>query len=315
VALRLMVRARRARFELEPDRPLAEYLRQHGQSTETLRALWRPLCLAALNTPPELASARLFLHVLGDAFYARRTNSDFLFPASDLGACLPRPAMDFIEARGGGVRLATRVAAVRTAANAATGVVVRNELLPARHVVLATAAHMTVELLREHEPMRAVVEKLDRLTAHPICTAYLQFPEHVTLGRDVIGLMDTTVQWLYDHGRLRGKPGLVAAVINGPGWHTRLGNESLRKTVCDEIRRAFPGWPEPLAIKLIREKRATLAAVPGVDGLRPDHTTAIRGLWLAGDYTATGYPSSLEGAVRSGLICARRILKEERKWR
>jgi len=98
-------------------------------------------------------------------------------------------------------------------------------------------------------------------------------------------------------------------VISGPGPHLRLTNEALIAQVIDDIARRFPAWPAPMDAKLVRERRATLAAVPGVDEFRPKHATPVHGLWLAGDYTATGYPSSLEGAVKSGMLCARWILR------
>ena len=312
-ALRFLRRARADKFEVAPDVPLADYLERCGQHGAETRALWQPLCLAALNTPIARASTRLFLRVLRDAFFGARHDSDLLLPVKDLGECLPRPALDFIESRGGSVRLAARAHAVGIEHGAVTGVMVRDEPLAAEHVIVATPPEACLNLLREHAPLAETVERLGALSAEPICTAYLQYPESVTLGRDFLGVLDSTVQWLFDHGRLTGRGGLIAAVISGPGPHIVMNNEALSGHIQREIARIFPGWPQPLAVKVIRERRATISAVPGVDRYRPGHATNIKGLWLAGDYTATGYPSTLEGAVRSGLICARRILKQERR--
>jgi uncharacterized protein with NAD-binding domain and iron-sulfur cluster len=88
--------------------------------------------------------------------------------------------------------------------------------------------------------------------------------------------------------------------------------EELTQRIEAEIRRHFPAWPQPLETRLIRERRAAFAASAGVDQYRPAPATGIDGLWLAGDYTDTGYPATLEGAVRSGLECARLIIQRKK---
>jgi hydroxysqualene dehydroxylase len=306
--LRLLARARRGRFKVEPDVTLGEYLARCRQGGAVIRALWEPLCLAALNTPVALASTQLFLHVLRDAFFGNRRDSDLLLPATDLNACLPRPAIDYIERHGGSVRLAARAQAIRVTEGCASGVVVQDEELLADHVIVATSPDVCANLLADHAPLHTTVEGLAQLGASPICTVYLQYPDSAALDLEFVGLLDGIVQWLFDHGRFTGRRGLMAAVISGPGPHLRLNNEALTSLVIDDIAHHFPEWPRPLATRLVRERRATFAAVPDVDRYRPGCATVIPGLWLAGDYTDTGYPGTLEGAVKSGIICARRLL-------
>ncbi len=310
-AVRFLRKVRRHGFEVTPDVPLEKYLRRTGQDPHAVRVLWQPLCELFLNTPLERASTRLFLHCVRDVFFGRRRDADMLLPADDLGACLPEPAMDFIERRGGSVRLASRAQALHLDRGRVTGVGVRDKLLPARHVIVATPPAACAELLRGHAPLADVAAGLKNLEAQPICTIHLRYPPEVALPRPLVGILDARVQWLFDHGPLRGVRGLLTAVIRGPGPHLRLSNEALADKVVREIARLFPAWPEPIAVKSIREKHATFSAVPGVDTLRPGPFTAVRGLWLAGDYTATGYPGTLEGAVRSGLLAAQHILRQE----
>lgn len=308
-ALRMLHAMRRSRFTIHPDIPVARLLEERRQPAEAIRALWRPFCLAALNTPPAEASSKLFLRVMRDLFFTARHDSDLLLPILDLSACLPEPATDYIENRGGGVRLGARVQGLQIQDGAVTGVMVRNEVLAADHVIVATPPDACCELLREHERLAPLARQFDHLVAQPICTVYLRYPEAVSLEHDFVGLLDASVQWLFDRGRLTGDRGLLAAVICGSGPHMRLSNQELIEQVTREVAERFPGWPPPLDAKLIRERRATLAARPDIDRFRPPHATPVRGLWLAGDYTAAGYPSTLEGAVRSGLICARWILR------
>lgn len=308
-AVRLLRGMRRARFELAQDRSVSRYLAEQRQPPETIRAFWQPFCYAALNAPPERASARLFLRAARHAFHQHRRNSDLLLPVLDLSACLPRPATDFIESRGGTVRLGARVRALEVADGSITGVRVEDSVVPADQVILATPPEVAVTLLRPHSALAPLADAFDHLSAQPICTVYLRYPDNVMLERDMVGVLDALPQWLFDRGRLTGDKGLIAAVISGPGPHLRLSNDALIAQVVADVAQRFTHWPTPLDTKLIRERRATLAAVPGVDDFRPHHATPVRGLWLAGDYTSTGYPSSLEGAVKSGLMCARWIMR------
>ena len=91
----------------------------------------------------------------------------------------------------------------------------------------------------------------------------------------------------------------------------KLDNASLVELVSDELARQYPHWPEPDNSLVIREKRATFSCNTDIDKLRPGNRMPIAGLWLAGDYTDTGYPATLEGAVRSGVQCAREIIAEQ----
>ena len=85
--------------------------------------------------------------------------------------------------------------------------------------------------------------------------------------------------------------------------------DALAEHIKNEVSGYFPDWPKPESIKVIREKRATMNTRAGINDLRPDNDLSIDGLWLAGDYTNTGYPSTLEGAARSGIRCATMIMK------
>lgn len=307
-ALRLALRLRRIAFRVEPDIPLTEFLRRHGQGPTFTRAVWEPLCLAALNTPPREASSQLFVNVLRDAFFGRRDESDLLLPVADLGSCLPEPARDYIERHGGSVRLGARVLGLQLHAGQVRGVLLRHHTLIADQVIVATPAPACRRLLAPHAALAELHNRIARLTDSPICTLYLQYAPATRLPTPMLGMLGTTTQWLFDRGQLGGEAGLIAAVISGPGPHMQETPETLSARVTREIAAEFPDWPAPLETKLIRERRATFRARAGVDALRPEAATPVGNLWLAGDYTATGYPATLEGALRSGLECARRIL-------
>jgi predicted NAD/FAD-dependent oxidoreductase len=137
----------------------------------------------------------------------------------------------------------------------------------------------------------------------PISTVYLAYPENVGLSFPMLGIADGTAQWIFDRGRLCGRPGLLAAVISARGRHEDTAQATLADRVHREIAALLPGLPPPRWTRVITEKRATFACTPGL--IRPPTTTTVPGLLLAGDYVAGDYPATLEGAVRSGIAAAR----------
>ena len=309
-ALRMAIALWRDDFDPGSDCTVAQYLDRHGQSSALVRALWQPLCLAALNTPVEQASGRLFARVLRETFFGSRSASDILIPITDLGRCFPEPAREFVERHGGSVRLACRALAIDIDQNKVRAVRLEHDTLPADHVIVATGVSASHALLHRHEAFSGICARLKRIKMHPICTVYLQYPQEVTLGREFVALLGTTVQWLFDRGLLTGENGLIAAIISGPGRHMSMDSDTLLDLVTTELARQFPHWPSPSASKLVRERRATFAATGEVDAARPSFTTDVDGVWLAGDYTATGFPATLEGAVSSGVECAQLILRQ-----
>ena len=121
------------------------------------------------------------------------------------------------------------------------------------------------------------------------------------------GMSGTIAQWLFDR-RACGQEGVIGAVISGSGPHMEMDNQTLTRQIAAELAARHPNWPAPLESLVIREKRATFRCEVGINSRRPANATALTNLWLAGDYTDTGYPATLEGAVRSGVQCAREII-------
>ncbi|SCZ49264.1 hydroxysqualene dehydroxylase HpnE [Thiohalomonas denitrificans] len=306
-AVKMAYRLWRRKFALAEDCTVALLLEREGQNTDLTRRLWEPLCLATLNTPIARASARAFLAVLRDAFTGNRGNADLLIPRTGLGRIFPVPAVDFIEQRGGHVQLGRRANRLLVEDNRIIGIETGDQTILADQVVLAVPPITAARLLQPHAALADTAERLFRLSYESITTIYLHYPQETRLPAPMLGMVGTYTQWVFDRS-ICGQPGLIAAVISADGPHLSMENRQLITAVSDELSRLLPGSPPPLNSTVIREKRATFACEAGVDSLRPRATTPVRGLWLAGDYTATGYPATLEGAVRSGVQCARHIM-------
>ncbi len=298
----------RSGFTVPTDISCMELFNQHQQTQNVISTIWEPLCLAALNTPVESASAMVFLRILREAFNYTRSESDLLFTCADLGDIYPDPAMNFIEKHGGNIRLGQRAVNLIIENDKLKGVKLQEGEIEAEHVVLATPHFATRTLLAGHSMFVELTEQLDKLGTQPIVTLYFQYPEHVTLNAAMIGLVGTTAQWIFDR-RIYGQAGLMAVVISSAGPHMEIDNEQLAEKVRQELATFFPDWPEPEARMVIREKRATFNCVVNCNEYRPGVETALPGLWLAGDYTNTELPATLESAVRSGKRCAQAIIK------
>ena len=290
-------------WTLHQDCSVAELLERFDQTDTLVRLMWRPLCLAALNTPLEHASAKVFLAVLRDSLGARRAASDMLLPRRDLGALFPVAAAAYVERRGGAVRLGAKVHAI----DAADGWVV-NGADRFDAMVLATPAAAAASLLRGAAPGTAA--QLDAFTYEPIVTCYLQYDPALRLPLPMYALLDDPArghwgQFVFDRGQLdAGQAGLLAVIVSAAAGAVAQDQSVLATAIAAQLAQALqlahlaaPAWS-----RVIAEKRATFACLPGLQ--RPPNDIGLPGLALAGDYTAGPYPATLESAVRSGMAAA-----------
>ncbi|MGE8656222.1 MAG: hydroxysqualene dehydroxylase HpnE [Achromobacter sp.] len=308
--LRLMRGLRAMSWTPPREWTVRQLLHYHAQSDALIRQLWEPLCLAALNTPLGSASAVLFARVLRDSLAGRREDSDLLLPCTDLSALWPDAAARQVTMRYGST--------VRQLRPAADGIDINQERFDA--AVLAVPPAFAARLL--DAPLRAAgaTGLLDALRAFdylPIATLNLRLAGPWRLPEPMMMLREEPArghvgQWLFDRAQLAGdaQAGELAVVASAATTLAERNRQQAIEALIDQVaeqaagnRQRLPPMPEVTAAELFIEKRATFAAVPGLT--RPLNSTPWPTLALAGDWTDTGYPGVLEGAVRSGLEAAR----------
>lgn len=288
-------------WQLDTDCSVSELLERFDQTARLIQLMWRPLCIAALNTPPERASAKIFLNVLRDSLGANRAASDMLLPKVDLSALFPDAAVRYVEQHGGSVRFGVHVRAIERSGHEWQ---VDGSGFDA--VILATPWWIAADLLAPHDATLAAMH----FEHEPITTVYLQYPATVKLDNPFYALIDAPQlghwgQFVFDRGQLHAaQAGLLAVVVSASTEASALDHDELAAALSLQLAAALsqPELKQALWSKVITEKRATFACTPGLT--RPSNQTALRGLWLAGDYTESDYPATIEGSVRSGLQAA-----------
>ncbi len=301
-AVRFMAALRFRGFRVEPDRSVARLLDEHAQSGTLRSHLWEPLCVSALNTPVDRASAQVFANALRDGLAGGRAASDLLLPRVDLGRLFPEPAAEYVRKRGGRVELGVPLRRIERVA----GGFRLNETRTFAGVVLACGPHQAGPLLVQLPELADTLAAINTFTYEPIVTCYLQYADSVSLPVPMLGFAGGVLQWVFDRGRLGGPKGLLAAVISASGAHQELTKEELVSRIASELQAVLGDLPATKWSRVITEKRATFSCTPSLT--RPRGSTPVPNLALAGDYVAGEYPGTLEAAVRSGIDAAGAVL-------
>ena len=282
------------------DVPFGDWLDQHRQPESLVRKMYDPVLVGALNEDCRKCSATYAIQVFQDAMLAHAKGYVVGIPTVPLSRLYDtHPCPD--------VRLGARVDSLVYAGKTVTGVrLAGGEVLPADAVVLATNHHA----VRRWVPDDVADERfagLDQLQSVPILGVHLLFDRPV-LSDSHAALIDGPLQWLF---RKDAEGRAIAGVISAAReWVGRDKTESLAAFTA-QVNAALGTDAQLVRGTIVVEKRATFAPLPGVDRLRPSQSPPAGGidnLFLAGDYTLTGWPATMEGAVRGGYLAADGVL-------
>lgn len=300
---------------------MLEWLRRRGQTKRAIQRFWRVVLVSALDEELDRTDARFGVDVFWKAFLSNSTGYRMGVPAVPL-ANLYDGCKSEIERRGGEVVLRAPVRGLKIENGELAGVRFdegREETADAYLFAVphTTLAELLPESVKQSDPSLA---NLDKIKVAPITGVHFWFDRPV-MDEPFLTLLDTTTQWifnktaLYAHSNAKDqaapKGQYLQLVISASHDLLQKPRQEIIDLCLTEIRQALPPARNAELVKatVIKEAAATFSPEPGVDRWRPKQQTAIPRLFLAGDWTATGWPATMEGAVRSGYLAAEAVLR------
>lgn len=303
VAIADILRVDRAQHQHET---FGAYLSRLEQPESLVRRFWSPVIVSACNLDVDRVSAASALHVFQEGFLANRAAASIGVPSVPLVELYERAAA-LIESAGGRVLLGEGVASIDER-GAVTSEGVRYDARPGRIICAVPVERVNRIVDADVRRRDSRFGTLDSFTHSPILGVHVRFSAPVMHLPHAV-LVDRPTQWLFRKDR-EGR--VLHAVISAADAWVPLSEEEIARRVVDDIQACFPiARATPVErVRAVKEKLATFAPLPGVDELRPCATGPGSTLVLAGDYTRTGWPATMEGATRSGYAAAAAVLGE-----
>lgn len=312
---------------------LSDWLDHAGQSERVRSGFWHLVLVSALSETLDRIDAAYARKVLLDGFARNRSGWEVLIPTVSLTELYDRYAANWLTSHGVSIERSSGVESIHYEGERVTHMTTRaGESIEVQELIAAVPPYRLVPLLNPKgtEPASAINfrSNLESMETAPIASVHLWFDRPLTELRHAV-LVDRLGQWMFNRSldsqvanpppqplsqeerRGRGNSWYCQVVISASRDVEALGNEATINTVADELRAI---WPDAHDAKLLRgrvvvERRAVFSVTPGIDAIRPAQQSPIPNLQLAGDWTQTGWPATMEGAVRSGYLAAENVLQ------
>ena len=293
---------------------VAQWYGRTGQTVGAVRHFWEPIVLATLNDSAANCSMKYAGKVFYELFLKNATGGRLGIPTVPLSEFYAAGA-EMVRGLGGRVEMRGGVEQIERQRDGRWLLRVGGETYVAKDVVLALPFEQVGRLLEgmsgldgDGEQVRGeLVGRVKGYVHSPFLSILLWFDREIT-GLDHAWLLDTTIQWFFHKSRIRGLSGgsYVELVIAGSQRELKMGRGEILEAALEELERFFPDARGAKLLKsgILKEARATFSVTPGLDAVRPGQGTGLPGLYLAGDWTATEWPSTMEGAARSGRLAA-----------
>ena len=289
-----------------------------GQSAETKRSFWEPLAVAIMNERINVASALVFIRALRTAFLSGARGAALAIPTVGLSDLYVEPARAFIERRGGVLRCGADVTgSVVDGENVACVLLKEGEMIPCSALILAVPSYRAASLLPAALRESGYMATAATIPLSPIVSVHLWFEKDV-MPQETLGVIGRRVQWVFNRRTIghengpeneKRRGGHISAVISAAHAFVEMGNDELTRIVLEDLESIYgPNAGRATHAVVIRERRATFSCTPEVERIRPGCVTPVHNLFIAGDWTDTGYPATIEGAIMSGERCAGRAL-------
>jgi len=285
-----------------------QWLKQRGQTELAIERFWKVVLVSALNEDLERMSVYYAAQVFREAFLKSREGGRMGVPRVPLTE-LYGAAAEYIRARGGEVRLRASVETFRADAPGVQ-LCVNGAEMTCDFAVLAVPFDALGRMLPQGVEAGPLAEMIARFETSPITGIHLWLDREIT-DLDHAVLLDRTIQWMFHKSRLlgRGGPSYVELVVSSSKALVEKPRAEIIEMALGELGEFFPAARDAKLVKatVIKEVHATYSALPGSDAYRPAAATVWPRVFLAGDWTRTGWPATMEGAVRSGYLAAEAV--------
>jgi squalene-associated FAD-dependent desaturase len=293
------------------DVSFAEWLQRHRQTPATVERFWGLVLTSALNETADRIGFRYARKVFVDGFLRHRRGFEVQLPTVPLGRLYGEELQTWLRRHGVGLQFGQAVKGLEVADNAVSALDLRDgSRLHADWFVATVPFDRLLDLLpAEVIDGHPYFANLRRLETSPITSVHLWFDRPVmTLPHAV--LIECIGQWVFNRGEAAPGEFYVQVVVSAARPFRGLGKEEIQRRIVAEMSKLFPETATAtlLRARVVTEHAATFSAVPGVDRWRPGQSSPLRNLFVAGDWTKTGWPATMEGAVRSGYLAAEALL-------
>lgn len=322
IAIALLDILRGKGHTLDLDEPggisMLEWLRKRKQTSGAIERFWRVVLVSALDEELDRTDARFGVDVFWKGFLSNHTGYRMGIPVVPLAELYDGCKAE-IERRGGEVNLRMPMRAIHVRDGAVESVEFDGGRQESAEACVFAVPHETLaELLPEEIKVREpLLAHLEKIRVSPITGVHFWFDREV-MQEPFVTLLETTTQWIFNKTALYGgrnggkeKGQYLQLVISASYDLLQKPRQEIIDLCLAEVRHALPKARDANLLKatVIKEAAATFSPQPGVDRWRPKQQTAVRGMFLAGDWTDTGWPATMEGAVRSGYLAAEAVLR------
>jgi len=293
--------------------PFLAWLRRHGQTDRAIDRFWKTILVSALNEDVDRMSVPYAAQVMRESFLKSAAAGRMGVPTIPL-TDLYNAAGEYIRAHGGDVRCRTSVDSFRAEmSHVRLGIGSRDDIFD--YVVLAVPFDGLAKLLPETSASQPLRDSLARFETSPITGIHLWFDREISDLEHAV-LLDRTIQWMFHKSRLQkrdhnGHGSYVELVVSSSKSLVEKSRQEIVDLAVQELKEFFPAARDAELLKstVIKEIHATYSPKPGVELNRPQPQTVWPRVYLAGDWTATGWPATMEGAVRSGYLAAQSVAR------
>ena len=291
-----------------PPMTVSRWLDQLSQSERIKQRFWYPMAIATLNESPDTASAKMMKVVLKEAFGGGSRGTSIGIARVGLSELYTEGASDFIRSRGGEVRTDAQVHRLVIEDGSVMAVeLIGGERLEADSFISAVPPAALLQMLPE-DLRGKEFSKLESLGSSPIVSINLWF-DRAVIDHEFVGLIGTRSQWIFNKDLIISparKSNQIAVIISAARDFIDWTKQELVEMALTELNELIPASRSAhlLHSRIVKEREATLAHTVESDSLRPGPRTVVPNLILAGDWTATGLPATIESAVMSGNIAA-----------